>query len=235
MGQVHNPTPLLDVYAAAIPPDLEVGSVCSPAREQLLRETAAPALKRQRFFVWHLLEFAAQHSLGLDPAAVAFRRLDTGRWVCPDFFFSLSHTEDAVAVAVSHGPVGVDVESLPVFARRYAAKPERCAAILRRIAAPGELSGCEGREAETLLRLWTGKESLFKFRGRDPFIPEETICGEETRHLLLELPPKVCLAISSEALPALRLFRYESGAVSPMPHTAQDLPGQAGENTACRP
>ena len=215
MEQVHT-APLLDVYAAAIPPDLEVGSVCSPAREQLLRETAAPALKRQRYFVWHLLEYAAQHSLGLDPEALAFEKRPEGRWVCPDFFFSLSHTEDAVAAAVSRSPVGVDVESLPIFARRFASKPEHCTDLLRRIAAPEELTGCDGREAETLLRLWTGKESLFKYRQDGVFVPAETICGAKTQHLLLDLPPRVCLAVSSEALPALRLLRFANESAAPI-------------------
>lgn len=216
MEQVHNPAPLLDVYVAAIPPELEVGAVFSPARAKLLKETAAPAMKRQRYLVWRLLEFAAAHSLGLDPAALVFEKAQEGRWFCPDFFFSLSHTEDAVAAAVSRSPVGVDVESLPVFARRYAADPALCARMLRRIAAPEELAGCGGREAETLLRLWTGKESLFKFRQHGSFSPAETICGEETRHLLLELPPRVCLAVSSGVLPALRLFRFADESAAPI-------------------
>ena len=118
MAQV-NTAPLLDVYAAAISPELTVGPVASPARARVLAETRAPALLRQRYLVWHLLEFAARHSLGLDPAALVFSHSPEGRWSCPDFEFSLSHTADAVAVAVSRTPVGVDVESLPLFRRRF--------------------------------------------------------------------------------------------------------------------
>lgn len=225
-----NMSPLLDVYVAAIPPDLAVGAVFSPARAKLLEETSAPALKRQRYSVWHLLEFAAAHSLGLDPAETVFEKTPEGRWVSPDFFFSLSHTQDAAAVAVSRSPVGVDVESLPVFVRRYAADSALCGRMLRRIAAPRELTGCEGREAETLLRLWTGKESLFKFRQRGFFSPAETVCGDETRHLLLELPPKLCLAVSSEVLPALRLFRFADERAVPI----EALPFSALSDSLCR-
>lgn len=224
MAQV-NTAPLLDVYAAAISPELAVGPVASPARARVLAETRAPALLRQRYLVWHLLEFAARHSLGLDPAALVFSHSPEGRWSCPDFEFSLSHTADAVAVAVSRAPVGVDVESLPLFRRRYRDDPALCRRMLRRIAANVELAGLEGREAETLLRLWTGKESLFKQRQTGYFSPSETVCGPETAHLLLDLPPRICLAVSSADLSALRVFRFAEERAVPV--EARALPAGA--------
>ena len=208
--------PLLDVYAAAVPPDLRCGTVFSPARARLLEETRSPSLKCQRWLVWHLLELAAVHSLGLEPENLIFQREQSGRWRCDAFEFSLSHARDVVAVAVSRSPVGVDVESLPDFARRYTADPALCRRVLRRIAAESELKDSEGCESERLLRLWTGKESLFKYRQRGSFLPEETVCGEETRHFLLSLPPKVCLAVSSDVLPALRVFLLHDGALRPV-------------------
>ena len=82
----------------------------------------------------------------------------------------------------------------------------------------------EGYEAETLLRLWTGKESLFKQHQTGFFSPTEIICGPETEHLLLDLPPRVCLAVSSDQLAALRVFRFEEEAACP----AVPLPFPAG-------
>ena len=215
MAQVNTVPALLDVYAAAIPPELAVGPVASPARNRVLAETRNLSLLRQRYLVWHLLEYAARHSLGLDPAALVFEKTPEGRWFCPDFEFSLSHTADAVAVAVSRAPVGVDLESLPLFQQRYKADPALCMRMLRHVAAASELSGVEGRETETLLRLWTGKESLFKQHQTGFFSPTEIICGPETEHLLLDLPPRVCLAVSSDQLAALRVFRFEEEAACP--------------------
>lgn len=223
MAQV-NTVPLLDVYAAAVPPELPVGPVLSPARNRALAETRAPALLRQRYLVWRLLEYAVRHSLGLDPAALVFEKTPEGRWFCPDFEFSLSHTEDAVAVAVSRAPVGVDVESLPIFRRRYQADPALCMRMLRHVAAPSELVDLAGREAETLLWLWTGKESLFKMRQTGYFSPTEILCGPETEHLLLDLPPQVCLAVSAEDLSPLRVFVFSEEAAAP----AEPLPLPAG-------
>ena len=215
MAQV-NTAPLLDVYAAAVSPELAVDPVFSPARNRTLAETRAPALLRQRYLVWHLLEYAARHSLGLDPAALVFEKTPEGRWSCPEFEFSLSHTADAVAVAVSRAPVGVDVESLPLFRRRYGTDPGLCWRMLRRIAAEAELAGSAEQEAETLLRLWTGKESLFKYGQTGTFVPSETVCGPETQHLLLDLPPQICLAVSSDQLSALRVFRFSEERAVPV-------------------
>ena len=214
MGQ-SNRQPLLDVYLAAVPQHLVCWTVFSPARSQLLAETTAPSLKRQRWLAWHLLEAAAARSLGLDPARQCFEKNDDGRWSCPDFEFSLSHTEDAVAVAVSRAPVGVDVESLPRFARRCASRPALCASVLRRVAAPGEGESAAQSDAERLLLLWTGKESLFKMRQNGDFSPSALVCGEETRHLFLNLPPQVCAAVSSEALSSLRVFVWEAESIRP--------------------
>ena len=97
--------------------------------------------------------------------------------------------------------------------------------MLRRIAANVELAGLEGREAETLLRLWTGKESLFKQRQTGYFSPTETVCGPETAHLLLDLPPQICLAVSSGDLSALRVFRFAEERAVPV--EARALPAGA--------
>ena len=50
MAQV-NTAPLLDVYAAAVSPELAVDPVFSPARNRTLAETRAPALLRQRYLL----------------------------------------------------------------------------------------------------------------------------------------------------------------------------------------
>ena len=89
------------VYAAAIPKDKIAGPVLPLLRQEQIEHTTHPDLKQQRYFVWKLLEYALQHSLGLEMKNLHFSRTENGKWICEECYFSLSHTQDAVAVAVS--------------------------------------------------------------------------------------------------------------------------------------
>ena len=77
----------------------------------------------------------------------------------PDIHFSLSHCREAVAVAVSDHPIGIDIETTehysPEVARRVMSDDER-----RQIE--------ESSHPEiAFTRLWTMKESLYKLTGDD--------------------------------------------------------------------
>jgi len=214
---------VLDVYLAAI---AEMPTRCEPAcaaRRRALARTKDPGLKRQRACAWHLLELAAGHSFGLDARELAFSCDGTGRWSCGEMEFSLSHSAGAVAAAVSDRPVGVDIEEIRAFAARCGENGETVKAMLRRIAAPEELTDSEGREAETLLRLWTGKESLFKSMHDDGFLPKSRRCGAETKQFVVPLPPELCLAVSGERIEALRIFAYRPDGLRRL--DAAKLPG----------
>ena len=71
--------------------------------------------------------------------------------------FSISHCKNAIAVALSDRPVGVDVESF-----RHAEEP-----LLKRTMNPEEQTQVREAEdpAEAFTRLWTCKEAVLKLRG----------------------------------------------------------------------
>ena len=71
--------------------------------------------------------------------------------------FSISHCKNAIAVALSERPVGVDVESF-----RHAEEP-----LLKRTMNPEEQTQVREAEdpAEAFTRLWTCKEAVLKLRG----------------------------------------------------------------------
>ena len=71
--------------------------------------------------------------------------------------FSISHCKNAIAVALSDCPVGVDVESF-----RHAEEP-----LLRRTMNPEEQEEVRtaADPAEAFTRLWTRKEAVLKLRG----------------------------------------------------------------------
>ena len=218
---------MLDVYLAPVPADLVPGTLASPERSRELAETRNPALLRQRYLVWKVLEYAADRSFGLKAEELHFRKNLRGRWSCEKMEFSLSHTDGMVAVAVSNSPVGVDVENIPSFVERYGSRPDRTERVLRKIAAPQE---ADRQGAAALLYMWTGKESLFKARQRGFFRPDRTLCGEETLRRVVETEPPVLLSVSGERRESLRFFLYQNGSA----HRLERGLLQDGKEGLCR-
>ena len=111
------------------------------------------------------MEEAIEALWGVPARKVRFRREEGGRWVSDVSCFSLSHSGNLVAVALSKHPVGVDVEK---------ADPERFAAIPpERLYTERELAGAKGN-APDALKSWTLKEALYKMEGEGGFVPNKT-------------------------------------------------------------
>ena len=197
--------PVLDVYLAPIPSHAEVGQLLSAERNRELSRTKNPELRLQRYWVWKVLEYAAERSLGLRPEDLHFHQTLFGRWSCEEMEFSLSHTAGMVAAAVSKAPVGVDIENIPAFIGRYADPARHTEAMLRKIQGPGEP---EEHGPAALLYAWVGKESLFKARQSGFFQPHQLLCGKETGRFVIEGEPPVMLAVSGEQREHLRFYLY---------------------------
>ena len=77
----------------------------------------------------------------------------------PDIHFSLSHCHEAVAVAVSDRPVGIDIETTGHYS----------AEVARRVMNDDEMREIEAsaQPEVAFTRLWTMKESLYKLTGDD--------------------------------------------------------------------
>lgn len=76
-------------------------------------------------------------------------------------YFSLSHTKNAVAVAIDHSPVGIDVETIVSperIADAHFLERTMCAAEQQRISAANI-------PCAVFTELWTRKEALVKARG----------------------------------------------------------------------
>ena len=93
--------PFADLYIAPMP-DAPAGRVGCAQRQARIDAAETETGRRQRYFVWKLLELALERSIGT--AQVAFFQEESGKWGCDRCHFSLSHSENAVAVAVSDAP-----------------------------------------------------------------------------------------------------------------------------------
>ena len=136
------------------------------SRREEIASVTDPALRRAKEAVWVLLGRMAREYLGRETAELDPVRNAHGKWCSPLCHLSLSHTDTAVAVALSSRPVGVDLEA------RYP-RPETA----RRFLTPAE-QACyeqlpEAERADFLLLCWTKKEALFKQSDLPHFLPSQ--------------------------------------------------------------
>lgn len=130
--------------------------------------------KIERIFVWLLLEYAVKDTFGVELESLNPRKNENGKWECDKIYFSLSHSHGGAAVALSDGPVGVDIEKMPV---RNAEKLVRALTKSERI----YFENAENKDL-AFASLWTKKECIYKKSGTGAFSPEHISAnGEETQ------------------------------------------------------
>lgn len=149
------------VYVAHFDNGVCVRDVLPASRNDYVASAANSLVRAQRYCVWRLLDVALTQCAGKGVADLSLVRCDDGLWRCADdgVYFSLSHSGNAVAAAVSGVAVGVDVELYR--AERFNSR------LARRIASDDELraySLCAPSESGRFVaELWARRESAFKY------------------------------------------------------------------------
>lgn len=163
-----------DVYIARLPQDAPIGDLACKARAEEIRALSNEATKREKYFAFRLLCHAFARSFGLSEAEIPFKKESCGGWSAGKYFLSISHSQNALAVAVSCAPVGVDIE------RVNASRAEEMA---HRFLTERELALFENtpkeQKEEVWIRLWTAKEAAFKAKHKPHFKPTETDSTKE--------------------------------------------------------
>ena len=106
--------------------------------------------------------------LSLNFANINFTKTENGKWICPDFHFSLSHSDGAVCVAISGRPIGVDIEKIRPIKQALASK------LLTARELDGMAKMPENERGRFLLESWVKKESIFKKDGGVALMPNRT-------------------------------------------------------------
>ena len=165
--------PIVHVYLAHVPFPVEDERIFPPARAEEINSCSHPDVRRNKYYVWKLLERALKLSLGLNLKELNAVCTENGKWECPSCCFSLSHSGDVVAVALSRKPIGVDIEKCDE-ARFNRALAEKITTAHEREALEkrGALQGAE------LNALWTQKEAIFKLLGGRAFQPKNIEVSE---------------------------------------------------------
>lgn len=120
-------------------------------------------VKLQKYASWKLLEKALNLALNLDFNELNFAKTKQGKWECDKAYFSISHSNNLVCVAVASSPVGVDIEKIksinPLIKNKILTNDEL--KIYRMID--------KEDKNDYLLSIFSGKESAYKFSNELPF------------------------------------------------------------------
>ena len=193
-----------DVYVALLPEGECDVPLYPEERDAYVKNTANPTIRRERYFVWRLLEIAARRSLGLELSEIGLHR-EGERWTGELADISLAHGGGALAVAISGAPVGVDIELLSDgsdgdrLAERFFNDAERA----EYYAAP------ESERGLAFLRVWTAKEAIFKSQRGSIFAPSDVDSHSSRVHSsTLRLGERdLVLSVASEGEPTVHAVK----------------------------
>lgn len=164
---------MLNVYISRIPESVDFSEIYPRQRCDEINSVTNPTVKKEKYFAWHILGVALRDSFGYGIADLNFSKLDSGKWICDRCCFSISHSDCAVAIAVSDEAVGIDIQS-----ERHI----NCEPLASRILTLEEkdhfCSLPEFEKSDFVLKLWTAKEAIYKAYGSGVFSPKQIKCEE---------------------------------------------------------
>lgn len=171
------------------------------ARQQEIDAVKSEKTRAEKYAVWKLLQHAVENTFDRPFTDFVLTKTPNGKWICEDFFFSLSHSKDILAVALSSAPVGVDVQK---------DEPLRELSIAKKILTAKEkelFQKLPKNEMNAyLVGTWTKKEAAFKRADEKIFTPTKIELSGNEKLLKTEIDDEnYFLAISSDLLPLLVL------------------------------
>ena len=156
-----------------------------PERQAEILACASEKVRKEKYFVWKLLELALWEACGKRLQELTFSKSEHGKWHCDGAEFSLSHSENAVCVAVVHWKnsylqadgtssydsefaIGVDLQRIKTV------RADGLATKILTEAELGEYHALDEREKNAfLIHAWAKKESLFKAFGEKGFFTSD--------------------------------------------------------------
>ena len=163
-----NKPDFLKVYVSALPSVYEGKALYPKERQNYVENIKKPKQKQEAHYAWCLLKYAFSKEFDVDFNDINFKTSSNGKWSCDVCDFSISHTDGAVAVAISNQSVGIDIEKIKAlssdsFAARTLTQDE--------LAEYCALS--ESAKKDYLIKKWTQKEAIFKSLNHPSFVPSK--------------------------------------------------------------
>lgn len=163
--QLFSALPIADVYTATIPENDVFSDLYPQKRNDEIQAVSNNLVKREKYYAWKLLEYALNRTFGYKIEKLDFTKTEKGKWCCDKCFFSISHSNSAVAVAVSKKPIGVDIEII---------RPHK-SEVITKVFTENELKEYSESEDKNrfLITAWSKKESIFKKESETNFFPKK--------------------------------------------------------------
>lgn len=193
---------IVDVYLTKIPDEIGKEMLFPIERQNEVLACGNEKVRRQKYYAWKLLKYALRESFGYEMERLSFCKEKNGKWTSPSCYFSISHSHDAVAVAVGNAPIGVDLEKIASekaeFLQKTLTEQER---------AEFALIACEQDCVKYLFESWTKKESIFKKVGDGAFRPSKIAVdkGVVTKSVTID-GERYVLSLAAENVAAARYF-----------------------------
>ena len=166
--------PVVNVFVAKVPDEIHLEEIYPQERATEIASCGNERVQREKYGAWQLLEYALHRTFGQKIHTLQLTKNENGKWTTPTCFFSISHSDGAVAVVVSRTEVGLDIEKMdeariPVL-QKVLTKQEN--------AEYATLSNEE--KTEYLFKAWTGKECVFKTLNKKVFQPAKIEVAEHS-------------------------------------------------------
>lgn len=100
----------LNIYVSAYPFECGIQNISFAPRAEEIKACTNENVRRQKLYVWKLLELAVGDLPGMDLNSLNLRKDENGKWQSDKIYISLSHSGNVVAAAVSDSSVGLDIE-----------------------------------------------------------------------------------------------------------------------------
>ena len=164
---------MIKVYVARIPQTESDEPILCVERQNEISSISNERVRREKYYVWKLLEYAIKDCFAKDVSNIRFVKSKKGKWSCKELEFSLSHSTEAIAVAVSDVVVGIDVERIRVR------RSKKMAEYILTEREYFEYSDVPDEKSEDyIVRKWCQKEAAFKMQNKAHFRPSEIESAE---------------------------------------------------------
>lgn len=195
--------PIVDVYVGLIPEKVKISSLYPRERTKEIKACSNEGVRVEKYCAWKLLEYALHRTFGAKIKDLEITKNENGKWICQTHHFSISHTHGAVAVCVSRGAVGVDIELLSPKLLNVAQRilTERESRELEKISEENKLSFMGEK--------WTQKESIFKSLDQKAFMPSKIETDEHKTYVKeLEMREgKYALSVATQTPERVRFYQ----------------------------
>ena len=147
------------VFYMKLPSDYSKIDVLPKLRQKDIDEVSNVDVKKEKTYVWLLLLYGIKKLFGYTESDITFTKTENGKWLCDKCYFSLSHRKGYVCVGISSSNIGVDIEKNETTVKN----------LLSKISTKEE---SEIYNDQTVIELWSCKESVFKLLNENRFNPK---------------------------------------------------------------